>query len=108
MRRFGVPVPTRELAPDPTPRVIGTLLGCGCCVRVLCPWCRRYHYHRARSGYRTPDCREGWLAGCYELVIHDGPEAFPDVATRCVSGRHLTWYGPSLLEAPDVLTAQLR
>ena len=24
-----------------------------------------------------------------------------------VSGRHLTWYGPSLLEAPTVLRAQL-
>jgi hypothetical protein len=24
-----------------------------------------------------------------------------------VSGRHLTWYGPSLVEAPAVLAAQL-
>jgi hypothetical protein len=43
----------------------------------------------------------------YAFSPEDGPEAFPDVDVRCVSGRHLTWYGPSLVEAPDVLTAQL-
>ncbi|MDQ1746169.1 MAG: hypothetical protein QOD07_432 [Frankiaceae bacterium] len=53
----------------------------------------------------------------YDLVVlpdepygfgpDDGPEAFPDVESRCVSGRHLTWYGPSLVEAPDVLRRQL-
>ncbi|MDX6296622.1 MAG: hypothetical protein QOI51_479, partial [Nocardioidaceae bacterium] len=26
---------------------------------------------------------------------------------RLASGRHLTWYGPSLAEARDVLTTQL-
>jgi hypothetical protein len=52
----------------------------------------------------------------YELVVlpdepyafspEDGPECF-DVPSRCVSGRHLTWYGPSLAEAREVLLAQL-
>ncbi len=44
----------------------------------------------------------------YAFSWADGPEAFPDVPARCVSGRYLTWYGPSLREAPAVLGAQLR
>lgn len=43
----------------------------------------------------------------YAFSAGDGPEAFPGVAFALVSGRHLTWYGPSLLEARDVLEAQL-
>jgi hypothetical protein len=53
----------------------------------------------------------------YELVVlpdepyafspSDGPECF-EVPARCVSGRHLTWYGPSLAEAREVLTRQLQ
>jgi len=43
----------------------------------------------------------------YAFGTDDGPEAFPDKPTALVSGRHLTWYGPSLLEAPEVLQAQL-
>jgi ABC-type Fe3+-hydroxamate transport system substrate-binding protein len=43
----------------------------------------------------------------YAFSPDDGPEAFPGVEVRCVSGRHLTWYGPSLVEARDVLTRQL-
>ena len=43
----------------------------------------------------------------YAFSPDDGPEAFPDVPAHCVSGRHLTWYGPSLAEARAVLTAQL-
>jgi ABC-type Fe3+-hydroxamate transport system substrate-binding protein len=43
----------------------------------------------------------------YAFSPQDGPEAFPDVEVRCVSGRHVTWYGPSLVEARDVLSAQL-
>jgi ABC-type Fe3+-hydroxamate transport system substrate-binding protein len=35
----------------------------------------------------------------YVFTADDGPEAFPRTATRLVSGRLLTWYGPSLLEA---------
>ena len=43
----------------------------------------------------------------YAFTPDDGPEAFPGVPAACVSGRHLTWYGPSLAEAREVLTAQL-
>jgi len=43
----------------------------------------------------------------YAFSENDGPEAFPVVPSACVSGRHLTWYGPSLVEARQVLTAQL-
>jgi hypothetical protein len=43
----------------------------------------------------------------YAFSPTDGPEAFPDVDVRCVSGRHLTWYGPSLVTARSVLTHQL-
>ena len=35
----------------------------------------------------------------YVFTAEDGPEAFPHTETRLVSGRLLTWYGPSLLEA---------
>jgi ABC-type Fe3+-hydroxamate transport system substrate-binding protein len=43
----------------------------------------------------------------YAFSPDDGPEAFPRARAAFVSGRHLTWYGPSLAEAPAVLTAQL-
>lgn len=42
----------------------------------------------------------------YRFTAADGPECF-DAPARLVSGRHLTWYGPSLAEARDVLTSQL-
>lgn len=43
----------------------------------------------------------------YAFSVQDGPEAFPGMPSALISGRHLTWYGPSLVEAPAVLTAQL-
>ena len=43
----------------------------------------------------------------YRFTASDGPEAFPGNRTALVSGRHLTWYGPSLTEAPAVLRRQL-
>jgi hypothetical protein len=43
----------------------------------------------------------------YAFSADDGPEAFPGVPAACVSGRHLTWYGPSLVEARAVLEAAL-
>ncbi|MFG2054609.1 helical backbone metal receptor [Micromonospora sp. NPDC048930] len=43
----------------------------------------------------------------YRFTAADGPEAFPGVPAALVSGRHLTWYGPSLAEAPALLAAQL-
>jgi ABC-type Fe3+-hydroxamate transport system substrate-binding protein len=44
----------------------------------------------------------------YRFTEQDGPEAFPGIPAALVSGRHLTWYGPSLAEAPAVLSRQLR
>ena len=43
----------------------------------------------------------------YAFSADDGPEAFPRVPAALVSGRHLTWYGPSLVEAPELLRRQL-
>ena len=43
----------------------------------------------------------------YRFTAEDGPECFPGIPAALVSGRHLTWYGPSLAEAPRVLAAQL-
>ena len=43
----------------------------------------------------------------YAFSASDGPEAFPGLPSALVSGRHLTWYGPSLVEAADVLRRQL-
>jgi ABC-type Fe3+-hydroxamate transport system substrate-binding protein len=43
----------------------------------------------------------------YAFTRTDGPEAFPGVPAACVSGRHLTWYGPSLVEARALLLRQL-
>uniref|UniRef100_J1RX19 Uncharacterized protein n=1 Tax=Streptomyces auratus AGR0001 TaxID=1160718 RepID=J1RX19_9ACTN len=34
-------------------------------------------------------------------------ETFPALPAALVSGRHLTWYGPSLAEAPAVLAEAL-
>jgi ABC-type Fe3+-hydroxamate transport system substrate-binding protein len=42
----------------------------------------------------------------YAFSADDGPEAF-DRPAYPVSGRHLTWYGPSLVEARALLTEQL-
>jgi ABC-type Fe3+-hydroxamate transport system substrate-binding protein len=42
----------------------------------------------------------------YAFSPTDGPECF-EVPSRCVSGRLLTWYGPSLVEARAQLTADL-
>lgn len=39
----------------------------------------------------------------YVFTRQDGPEAFTRTPTRLVSGRLITWYGPSLVEAHAVL-----
>lgn len=44
----------------------------------------------------------------YLFTSEDGPDAFPQVPSVLVSGRLLTWYGPSLVEAAAVLSAALR
>ncbi|GLY68215.1 helical backbone metal receptor [Amycolatopsis taiwanensis] len=43
----------------------------------------------------------------YEFTHEDGPDAFPGVRYALVSGRYLTWYGPSLLVAHQELSAAL-
>ncbi|MER5704347.1 helical backbone metal receptor [Micromonospora sp. NPDC002296] len=43
----------------------------------------------------------------YRFTADDGPEAFPGTPCALLSGRHLTWYGPSLAEAPALLAGQL-
>ncbi|MCF2529625.1 helical backbone metal receptor [Yinghuangia soli] len=43
----------------------------------------------------------------YRFTPEDGPEAFPETPAVLLSGRHLTWYGPSLTEAAQALTAAL-
>ncbi|MEU6124300.1 helical backbone metal receptor [Streptomyces sp. NPDC047123] len=45
----------------------------------------------------------------YRFTREDGPEAFPTgTPVALVDGRHLTWYGPSLAEAPAVIGEALR
>ncbi|MYS19479.1 MULTISPECIES: helical backbone metal receptor [unclassified Streptomyces] len=44
----------------------------------------------------------------YRFTAQDGPEAFPALPAALVGGRHLTWYGPSLAEAPAALGRALR
>ena len=43
----------------------------------------------------------------YAFSPADGPEAFPGVTVALVEGRSLTWYGPSLRSARELLSAQL-
>jgi ABC-type Fe3+-hydroxamate transport system substrate-binding protein len=43
----------------------------------------------------------------YPFAPDDGPEAFPGVPTALVSGRDLTWYGPSMATARAALTARV-
>jgi ABC-type Fe3+-hydroxamate transport system substrate-binding protein len=43
----------------------------------------------------------------YAFSASDGPEAFPRHKVALVEGRSLTWYGPSLVGARELLTAQL-
>jgi len=44
----------------------------------------------------------------YRFTADDGPEAFPRLPCALVDGRLLTWYGPSLAEAPARLGEALR
>ncbi|MGN9838458.1 helical backbone metal receptor [Nonomuraea sp. H19] len=43
----------------------------------------------------------------YAFSATDGPECFPGLTCALVSGRMLTWYGPSLVEAPALLRRAL-
>ncbi|MEU9210426.1 helical backbone metal receptor [Streptomyces sp. NPDC048415] len=44
----------------------------------------------------------------YRFTAADGPDAFENVPCALVDGRQLTWYGPSLAEAPGRLSEALR
>ena len=44
----------------------------------------------------------------YVFSAADGPESFHEAKTMLVSGRSVTWYGPSLVDAHIELNAQLR
>jgi ABC-type Fe3+-hydroxamate transport system substrate-binding protein len=44
----------------------------------------------------------------YAFTSDDGPEAFPGIPTALVSGRDLTWYGPSMATARAALTEQIK
>ena len=44
----------------------------------------------------------------YAFTAEDGPEAFPGIPTALVSGRDLTWYGPSMATSRAALTARIR
>ncbi|WP_405800550.1 helical backbone metal receptor [Streptomyces sp. NBC_01506] len=44
----------------------------------------------------------------YRFTADDGPECFPGLPAALVDGRFLTWYGPSLVQAPAALRAALR
>ncbi|HEX7303331.1 helical backbone metal receptor [Lentzea sp.] len=43
----------------------------------------------------------------YLFTHEDGPESFPGLPYALVNGRHLTWYGPSLVEARESLSRAL-
>jgi ABC-type Fe3+-hydroxamate transport system substrate-binding protein len=43
----------------------------------------------------------------YAFSADDGPEAYDGIDVALVSGRHLTWYGPSLVGARELLLDQL-
>lgn len=43
----------------------------------------------------------------YLFTSEDGPEVFPGTPCALVDGRALTWYGPSLVSARELLTQQL-
>ena len=43
----------------------------------------------------------------YAFTDADGPEMFPGTPTALVEGRSLTWYGPSLVTARELLAEQL-
>jgi ABC-type Fe3+-hydroxamate transport system substrate-binding protein len=44
----------------------------------------------------------------YVFTATDGPEAFPGLPVALVSGRDLTWYGPSLATARSALLGRVR
>ncbi|MDX3190696.1 helical backbone metal receptor [Streptomyces sp. MN03-5084-2B] len=76
-------------------------------------------YATAEERYPRPDVEElrAHLSTDADLLVlpdepylfteEDGPDHFPDAWYVLVSGRYLTWYGPSLVEAHAALTGVL-
>ena len=73
-------------------------------------------YAAAPERYPRPPLAELRAAGAdllvlpdepYAFTADDGPEEFPGLPYALVSGRHLTWYGPSLASARERLEAVL-
>lgn len=76
-------------------------------------------YAGAEERYPRPDVEElrAHLSADADLLVlpdepylfteEDGPDHFPDARYVLVSGRHLTWYGPSLVDAYAALTEAL-
>ncbi|EOD64505.1 helical backbone metal receptor [Amycolatopsis vancoresmycina] len=76
-------------------------------------------YATAEERYPRPDVEElrARFAADADLLVlpdepyvfteEDGPDHFPEARYVLVSGRYLTWYGPSLVEAHEALTAVL-
>jgi ABC-type Fe3+-hydroxamate transport system substrate-binding protein len=73
-------------------------------------------YAGAAERYPRPPLAELVAAGAdlvvlpdepYAFTADDGPEAFPGRPYALISGRHLTWYGPSLATARTVLAEAL-
>jgi ABC-type Fe3+-hydroxamate transport system substrate-binding protein len=68
-------------------------------------------YAASAQRYPRPSEAEMLAAGATLAVLPDEPYAFTGpffgLPYALVSGRHLTWYGPSLVEAGAVLRAQL-
>ncbi len=73
-----------------------------------------------RHGLEPIDDHAGYVAAhtkAAELIVlpdephtfseTDGPECFHGRSVALDSGRHLTWYGPSMVNAVRVLVAQL-
>jgi ABC-type Fe3+-hydroxamate transport system substrate-binding protein len=77
----------------------------------------RNHYAAHPERYPRPPLAELRGSGAdlvvlpdepYPFQATDGPEAFPGMRCALVSGRHLTWYGPSLVEARALLATALQ
>ncbi|WP_026197050.1 helical backbone metal receptor [Sciscionella marina] len=73
-------------------------------------------YADAEQRYPRPGLEELRASGAelvvlpdepYAFTAEDGPECFPGLPCVLLSGRHLTWCGPSLLEAHALLREQL-
>ena len=88
-------------AATPSPATCARRLGCA---NVFADHAERYPRVDARRDRRAPARIVVLLPDePYVFTPEDGPEAFTRTPTELVSGRLLTWYGPSLIEAHRTL-----